>query len=73
MTKQEVEQTETEFIFHHLHDVGGSPDARVRVAATPRTPQPNAPGELRDVSGYAAWELGAIAAAEDESLFRTGG
>lgn len=71
MVKPEIEETETEIIFHHLHDVSGSPETVVRTAATPHTPQPKALGNLRDVSGFAAWELGAIAAAEDERLFQT--
>ncbi len=71
MATPEIEQTETEVIFHHLHDVAASGEAAVRTMATPRTPQPNAPGDLRTVSGYAAWELGAIAAAEDQCLFQS--
>lgn len=71
MVTPEIVQTETEIIFHHLHDVGASGETTVRTTATPRTPQPNAPGDLRTVGGYAAWELGAIAAAEDQRLFQS--
>lgn len=71
MATPEIEQRETEIIFHHLHEAGASHEKTVRTAAAPRVPQPNAPGGLRDVAGYAAWELGAIAAAEDERLFQT--
>ena len=70
MTKPEIEEKGAEIIFHHLHDAGAS-HGNVRTTATPRVPQRNAPGGLRDVAGYAAWELGAIAAAEDERLFQS--
>ena len=70
MATPEIEETETEIIFHHLEDAGECRAEKVRTEATPRVPQPNAPGGLRDVTGYAAWELGAVAAAEDERLFR---
>ena len=71
MAKPEIEQRETEIIFHHLHEAGASREKKDRTVAVPRVPQPNAPGGLRDVTGYAAWELGAIAAAEDERLFQS--
>ena len=71
MVKLEIEQGETEIIFHHLHEAGPSHGRKGRTVATPRVPQRNAPGGLRDVTGHAAWELGAIAAAEDERLFQS--
>ena len=71
MARPEIEERETEIIFHHLREAGVSHEKKVRTVAVPRVPQPNAPGGLRDVAGYAAWELGAIAAAEDERLFQT--
>ena len=71
VVKPEIEQGETEIIFHHLYEAGASHEKKVRTVATPRVPQRNAPGGLRDVTGYAAWELGAVAAAEDERLFQS--
>ena len=72
MAKPEIEERESEIIFHHLREAGASHEKKVRTTvAVPRVPKPNAPGGLRDVAGYAAWELGAIAAAEDERLFQT--
>lgn len=57
-------------IFHDLHDVGGHGKRKVvRPNAAPEFTQANAPGGLRDVSGAEAWELGALAALEDERLF----
>lgn len=65
----EIEDTGTEIIFHHLHEASGSGRKKVRATSGPTFAQPNAPGGLRQVNDYEAWELGALAAAEDERLF----
>ena len=69
----EIEERGTEVIFHHLHESAGIGRKKVRIAAAPRFAERDAPGSLRDVAGYEACELGAIAALEDECLFQTGG
>ena len=67
--RAEIEDTGTEIIFHHLHDASVAGRKKVRAAPGPTFAQSNAPGGLRQVDGYEAWELGALAAAEDERLF----
>ena len=62
----EIEDTGTEIIFHHLHEASGSGRKKVRTTSGSTFAQPNAPGGLRQVSDYEAWELGAMAAAEDD-------
>lgn len=68
--RPEIERKGAEIIFHHLHMAGGPGRKKVRTVA-PRFAQANAPGGLRQVSDYMAWELGAVAAMEDERLFET--
>ena len=68
----EIERKGTQIVFHHLHVAGGSGRRKVRATVAPRFAQANAPGGLRQISDYAAWELGAIAAMEDERLFEAG-
>ena len=68
--RNEIEDKGDVVVFHHLHDSGstGGPEVSVSPAA-PQFAQANALGGLRKVSSYEAWELGAIAAIEDERLF----
>lgn len=68
-TQPEIERKGTQIVFHHLHVAGGSGRRKVRTTVAPRFAQANARGGLRDVSDNVAWELGAIAAMEDERLF----
>ncbi|MDE0349428.1 MAG: hypothetical protein OXM56_06955 [Gammaproteobacteria bacterium] len=70
-SRPEIEETETEIIFHCLSDVGASGRREVRAASAPVFAQPNAPGGLRRVWHAGAWDLGAFAAMEDERLFGT--
>ena len=69
----EIEGTGTEIIFRHLYEASGPGKRKVRAAPGPTFSQANAPGGLRQVQGYEAWELGALAAAEDERLFGSEG
>lgn len=71
-TQPEIERKGTQIVFHHLHVAGASGRKKVRTAVAPQLAQANAAGGLRQVSDHAAWELGTIAAMEDERLFEAG-
>lgn len=67
----EIERQGTALVFHHLYDTGSPGRKNVRTAFL-RFAQATAPKSLRQVSNVGAWELGAVAAMEDERLFETG-
>ena len=69
-TEPEIEHDGSDVIFHHLRAAGRPRRIKVPTESS-LFAQPNAPGSLRRVSGHEAWELGALAAIEDERLFGT--